>query len=137
MADEFNLSDFDTPTETEDHRVFLSAIRNAAAEGILSANGPIVAAAAEIERQSKALMAAERAAKQAEQSLAKAKTALWWDRVQQVLVVAFSVGMVLAGAGAGFHFAKQPKIEQKLYGCGNWNTRTEVCSSGWIPLTRE
>jgi len=137
MSDEFSLSDFDAPAEAEDHRVFLAAIRNAAAEGVHSANGSLVATAAEIQRQMKALTAAERAAKQAERSLEKAKAALWWDRVQQLLIVGFSVGMVLAGAGAGFHFLKQPKIEQKLYGCTNWNARTEACSSGWIPLTRE
>lgn len=136
MNDEFNLSDFDTPAEAPDHRVFLDAIRNAAAEGVQSATTPLVASAAEVERQVRAIQAAERSIQSTANSMAAAKSALWWDRIQQLLIVSFAVGMVLAGAGAGYHFAKAPKIEEKLYGCGSWNARKEECLSGWIPLKR-
>lgn len=136
MSDEFSLSDFDSPAEIEDHRVFLDAIQQKAAEGTRSANAPLLDIASEIQRQLKAMQMAERSVQNAAASLTAAKRALLWDRVQQLLIVAFSVGIVLAGAGAGYHFAKAPKIEEKLYGCGSWNARKEECLSGWIPLKR-
>lgn len=134
MSDKFDLSDFDTPPDEADHRVFLDAIRKAAAEGVRSASAPLVATASEIERQTKAMRAAERSVQTANTSLTAAKSALLWDHVQQLFIIVIAVGIVLAGAGAGAYWLKAPKVEEKLFGCTSWDARKQACRNDWIPL---
>jgi len=136
MSSEFKLSDFDTPTEAEDHRVLLDAIRNAAASGVKSSIGAVVHAHNETQKQIAALNAQVRSLKAAEASLNNAQRALSWDRLQQLLVGACAVAIVLAGAGVGWHaFGKPAKVVQVDRYCTDWNARKGVCNVDWkLPI---
>lgn len=136
MSSEFKLSDFDAPSEVEDHRVLLDAIRNAAASGVKSSVGPIVLAHNETQKQIAALNAQVRSMKAAEASLNKAQDTLANDRLQQLLICAFALCIVLAGAGIGWHaYGKPAKVVQVDRYCTDWNARKGVCNVDWkLPI---
>ena len=60
---------------------------------------------------------------------------MWWDRLKEWLYAALiGLGLIFAAALA-YRWAKEPKIEQHLYGCaGRWNAKTHTCKGGWVPL---
>lgn len=133
MSDEFKMSDFDTPPD--DPSVLLAALRDAAASGVQSATRPLIGATQGIERQIADLGSEVRALRAAAANLDDARRVLAWDRVQQLLIAACALGVVLAGAGAAWHFIKAPKIEEKHYGCTQWSARKQTCDGDWMPLT--
>jgi hypothetical protein len=137
MSDKFDPSDFDAPIEAPDHTVLLDAIRKAAALGVQSASAPLVASAAEVQRQVKELRAAERSVQTATASITAAKSALFWDNAKHLLLYAAVGGLILGGGGAGYNFVKRPKVETRYVGCTAWNAKTKTCSGRWIPLVEK
>ena len=135
MSTEFDLSDFDAPTAAADHTALLNEMREAGAAGVRSASAPLVAAASEVQRQVKELKMAERSIQTATASLTAARSALFWDNAKHLLLYAAVAGLVLGGAGAGYHFVKRPKIETQYFGCTAWNARAKTCRGEWTPLT--
>ena len=137
MSDKFDPSDFDAPIEAPDHMVLLDAIRKAAALGVQSASAPLVASAAEVQRQVKELRAAERSVQTATASITAAKSALFWDNAKHLLLYAAVGGLILGGGGVGYHFVKRPKVETRYVGCTAWNAKAKTCSGRWIPLVEK
>ena len=44
------------------------------------------------------------------------------------------LGLIFAAALA-YQWAKEPKIEQRLYGCtARWDAKTQRCKGDWVPL---
>lgn len=60
---------------------------------------------------------------------------MWWDRLKEWLYAALiGLGLIFAAALA-YDWAKEPKIEQRMYGCPvRWNAKTHTCKGGWVPL---
>src|SRR3546814_7146230 len=53
---------------------------------------------------------------------------IWWDRLKEWLSAALiGLGLIFAAALA-YQWAKEPKIEQRLYGCtARWDAKTGKC----------
>ena len=67
--------------------------------------------------------------------LQRVSRGIWWDRLKEWLYAALiALGLIFAAALA-YRWAKEPVIEQHLYGCaGRWNAKTHICKGGWVPL---
>lgn len=154
MADPFDPAEFDAPPPIDsgadssadpntdpsaDYRVLLDAMRKAGAEGVAT---QVAMLARQIEQEARqraewgqqtgtALSALQRAAGE----LQRVSRGIWWDRVKEWLYAALiALGLIFAAALA-YRWAKEPVIEQHLYGCaGRWNAKTHICKGGWIPL---
>ena len=59
----------------------------------------------------------------------------WWDRLKEWISAALiGLGLIFAAALA-YQWAKEPKIEQRLYGCtARWDAKTQRCKGDWVPL---
>lgn len=136
MTDKFEMSDFDAPVTAPDHTVLLDAITKAAAAGVHSANARLVASASEVERQVKEMQVAERSLHSAMTSIHAARSALFWDNAKHLLLYAAVAGLVMAGAGFGWHFVFKPaKVVQVDRYCTSWNAKKGVCNVDWkLPI---
>lgn len=143
MAEPFDPSEFDAPPPSDDphadYRTLLDAMRHAGAEGVAEQT---TALRQRIEQD--AVQRAEwgrtvgsevRDLQRAAAALQRASTGIWLDRFKEWLYAALiGLGLIFAAALA-YHWAKEPKIEQHLYGCaGRWNAKTHTCKGGWVPL---
>ncbi len=60
---------------------------------------------------------------------------MWWDRLKEWLWAALIALAVIFAAALAYRWAKEPVIEQHLYGCaGRWNAKIHTCKGGWVPL---
>jgi len=137
MADDFNLSDFDTPIETPDHRVLLDTIRAEAAAGIRDMVSPIVTAQKDLQATVGALSKEMRDMAQAHTSLKQARADFTWGRILQLFTVSLALMAVLAGAGMGWQAIKPPKIEAHYYGCNGRLTNDGQCQGTWRLLQKQ
>jgi hypothetical protein len=143
MAEPFDPGEFDAPPPSDDphadYRTLLDAMRRAGAEGVAEQT---TALRQRIEQD--AIQRAEwgrtvgsevRDLQRAATALQRASTGIWLDRFKEWLYAALiGLGLIFAAALA-YHWAKEPKIEQHLYGCaGRWNAKTHTCKGGWVPL---
>ena len=143
MAESFDPADFDAPPPSgdpqADYRVLLDAMRKAGAEGVAEQSATL---ARQIEQEARqraewgqqtgsVLHDLQRAAGE----LQRASSAMWWDRLKEWLYAALiGLGLIFA-ATLAYQWAKEPKIEQHLYGCGgHWNAKAHTCKGGWVPL---
>ena len=143
MAEPFDPADFDARPPSDDphadYRTLLDAMRRAGAEGVAEQSATL---ARQIEQEARkradwgqqtgsVLGDLQRAAGE----LQRVSTGIWWDRVKEWLYAALiGLGLIFAAALA-YRWAKEPKIEQHLYGCaGHWNAKTHTCKGGWVPL---
>src|SRR3546814_820156 len=67
--------------------------------------------------------------------LQRVSAGIWWDRLKEWLSAALiGLGLIFAAALA-YQWAKEPKIEQRLYGCtARWDAKTGKCKGDWVPL---
>lgn len=137
MDDDFNLSDFDAPTETPDHRILLDTIRAEASAGVREMVSPIVTAQKELHATVGVLSKEVRAIAQAQTALKQASHALAWDRIFQLITVALALAGILAGAGIGWQAIKPPKIEAHYYGCNGRLTNDGQCQGTWRLLQKQ
>ena len=135
MSAEFDLSDFDAPTDTPDHTALFDAMRDAGASGVRDAIAPLARSIQPIALGLADLKHQIGEMRQAERALQSARSALFWDNAKHLLLYAAVAGLVLGGAGVGYHFVKRPKIETQYFGCADWNARTKDCKGQWMPLT--
>ena len=142
MAEPFDPAEFDAPPSGDphaDYRTLLDAMGRAGAEGIAEEAGAL---ARQIEQEARqradwgkqvgsVLQDLQRAAGQLE----RASSRMWWDRLKEWLYAALiGLGLIFAAALA-YDWAKEPRIEQHLYGCPvRWNAKTHTCKGGWVPL---
>ena len=148
MADPFDPSEFDAPPSGDpppfgdshaDYRTLLDAMRRAGAEGIAEEVGALVRQIEQEARQradwGRTVGSEVRDLQRAAAALQQASTAMWWDRLKEWLYAALiGLGLIFAAALA-YRWAKEPVIEQHLYGCaGRWNAKTHTCKGGWVPL---
>ena len=143
MADPFDPGEFDTPASSDDphadYRTLLDAMRRAGAEGVGEASATLTRQIEQEARQradwgqqtGSVLRDLQRAAGE----LQRVSSGIWWDRLKEWLyAVLIALGLIFAAALA-YRWAKEPVIEQHLYGCaGRWNAKTHTCKGGWIPL---
>ncbi len=146
MADPFDPAEFDAQPPIDasadpsaDYRTLLDAMRKAGAEGIAEQSATL---ARQIEQEARQRVdwgqqtgTALRDLQRAAGELQRVSTGIWWDRVKEWLYAALiGLGLIFAAALA-YHWAKEPVIEQHLYGCaGRWNAKTHICKGGWVPL---
>jgi hypothetical protein len=143
MAESFDPSEFDAPTPAgdphHDYRTLLDAMRRAGAEGIAEEVGALARQIEQEARQradwGREVGSEVRDLQRAAAALQRASTAMWWDRLKEWLYAALiGLGLIFAAALA-YRWAKEPVIEQHLYGCaGRWNAKTYTCKGGWVPL---
>lgn len=61
-----------------------------------------------------------------------------WDVTWRQLMQLFAFFVSLAVIAMIYIWAKEPKIEEKLYGCtARWDAKTNTCKGKWIPLQQE
>ena len=67
--------------------------------------------------------------------LQRVSAGIWWDRLKEWISAALiGLGLIFAAALA-YQWAKEPKIEQRLYGCtARWDAKTGKCKGAWVPL---
>ena len=142
MADPFDPAEFDAPPSGDphaDYRTLLDAMRRAGAEGIAEEVGALARQIEQEARQradwGRTVGSEVRDLQRAVGALQQASTTMWWDRLKEWLYAALiGLGLIFAAALA-YRWAKEPKIEQHLYGCaGRWNAKTHTCKGGWVPL---
>jgi hypothetical protein len=143
MADPFDPADFDAPSSSgdphADYRTLLDAMRRAGAEGVAEQAAALARQIDQEARQradwGKQVGSEVRDLQRAAGALQRASTAMWWDRLKEWLWAALiGLGLIFAAALA-YRWAKEPKIEQHLYGCADrWNAKTHTCKGGWMPL---
>ena len=143
MAEPFDPSEFDAPALSgdphDDYRTLLDAMRRAGAEGVEQQSADLARQIAQEARQradwGQQVGSALQDLQRASGALQRASTAMWWDRLKEWLYAALiALGLIFAAALA-YRWAKEPRIEQHLYGCtGRWNPKTHSCKGGWVPL---
>lgn len=143
MADPFDPSDFDAPPPLgdpqADYRTLLDAMRKAGAEGVAEQTAALARQIAQEASQradwSQQVGLTVQDLHRAAGALQRASTGIWLDRFKEWLYAALiGLGLIFAAALA-YHWAKEPKIEQRMYGCaGHWNAKTQTCKDGWVPL---
>ena len=135
MAEPFDPAEFDAPPSGDphaDYRTLLDAMRRAGAEGIAEEVGAL---ARQIEQEARQRADWGRTVGSEVRDLQRASTAMWWDRLKEWLYAALIALGVIFAAALAYRWAKEPVIEQHLYGCaGRWNAKTHTCKGGWIPL---
>ncbi len=143
VADPFDPADFDAPPPSgdphADYRTLLDAMRRAGAEGVAEQAAALARQIDQEARQradwGKLLGSDLRDLQRASGELQRVSTGIWWDRLKEWLYAALiGLGLIFAAALA-YRWAKEPVIEQHLYGCpGRWNAKTHTCKGGWVPL---
>ena len=143
MAESFDPAEFDGPPPAgdphADYRTLLDAMRRAGAEGIAEEVGALARQIEQEARQradwGRTVGSEVRDLQRAAGALQQASTVMWWDRLKEWLYAALiGLGLIFAAALA-YRWAKEPVIEQHLYGCaGRWNAKTHTCKGGWVPL---
>lgn len=141
MAEPFDPADFDTPSGNPqaDYRTLLDAMRKAGADGVAEASATLAHQIGQEARQradwAKQTGSVLHDLQRAAGELQRASSNMWWDRLKEWLYAALiGLGLIFAAALA-YQWAKEPKIEQHLYGCaGHWNAKTHTCKGGWMPL---
>lgn len=143
MAEPFDPSDFDAPLPSDDphadYRTLLDAMRRAGAEGIAEQSATLARQIEQDARQradwGKQVGSTVQNLQRAADRLQRASTGIWLDRVKEWLTAALIALPVIFAAALAYHWAKEPKIEQRMYGCaGRWNAKTHTCKAGWVPL---
>ena len=142
MAEPFDPAEFDAPPSGDphaDYRTLLDAMRRAGAEGIAEEVGALARQIEQEARQradwGRTVGSEVRDLQRAAGALQQASTAMWWDRLKEWLYAALIALGVIFAAALAYRWAKEPKIEQRLYGCaGRWNPKTHTCKGGWVPL---
>lgn len=142
MADPFNPAEFDALPSGDphaDYRTLLDAMRRAGAEGIAEEVGALARQIEQEARQradwGRTVGSEVRDIQRAAGELQRVSSGIWWDRLKEWLYAALiGLGLIFAAALA-YRWAREPKIEQHLYGCaGRWNPKTHTCKGGWVPL---
>jgi len=143
MAEPFDPGEFDIPPSSDDphtdYRTLLDAMRRAGVEGVADASAAL---ARQIEQDAhqradwgKTMGSEVRDLQRAAGTLHRVSTAMWWDRLKEWLWAALIALAVIFAAALAYRWAKEPVIEQHLYGCaGRWNAKTHTCKGGWVPL---
>lgn len=142
MPDPFDPSEFDTPPSDDPfaaYRDLLDAMRRAGADGVAQQSAALIQRIEQDARQraewgqqtGTAVNDLQRVARQLQQVSA----GISWDRLKEWLFGAMiGLGLIFAAALA-YHWAKEPKIEQRLYGCtARWDAKTHTCKGQWVPL---
>ena len=142
MPDPFDPAEFDAPPPADpgaDYRVLLDAMRQAGADGIAQQSAALVQRIEQDARQrlewgqrmGTAVDDLQRVAGQ----LQRVSAGIWWDRLKEWISAALiGLGLIFAAALA-YQWAKEPKIEQRLYGCtARWDAKTGKCKGAWVPL---
>lgn len=142
MADPFDPAEFDAPPSDDpraDYRTLLDAMRKAGAEGVAE---QVAVLGLQIEQEARQRAdwgqqtgSALRDLQRAAERLERASSRVWWDHLKEWLYAALiGLGLIFVAALA-YDWAKEPRIEQHLYGCAaRWNAKTHTCEGGWIPL---
>lgn len=143
MVEPFDPSEFDASLPSgdphADYRTLLDAMRRAGAEGIAEEVGALARQIEQDARQradwGRTVGSEVRDLQRAAAVLQRASTGIWLDRLKEWLWAALiGLGLIFAAALA-YRWAKEPVIEQHLYGCaGRWNAKTHTCKGGWVPL---
>ena len=143
MAEPFDPSEFDAGPPSgdphADYRTLLDAMRRAGAEGIAEEVGALARQIEQDARQradwGRTVGSEVRDLQRAAAALQRASTGIWLDRLKEWLWAALIALAVIFAAALAYRWAKQPVIEQHLYGCaGRWNAKTHTCKGGWVPL---
>ena len=142
MPDPFDPAEFDAPPPSDpgaDYRILLDAMRKAGAEGVAQ---QVAALSRQIEHDARQRAEAGQQTQNALNELLRAATqlqrvsaAIGWEHLKGWLYVAMiGLGLIFAAALA-YQWAKEPKIEQRLYGCtARWDAKTQRCKGDWVPL---
>ena len=142
MPDPFDPADFDDPPPSDpstDYRPLLDAMRKAGAEGVAQ---QVAALSRQIEHDARQRAEAGQQTQNALNELLRAATqlqrvsaAIGWEHLKGWLYAAMiGLGLIFAAALA-YQWAKEPKIEQRLYGCtARWDAKTQRCKGDWVPL---
>ena len=143
MAEPFDPSEFDAGPPSDDphadYRTLLDAMREAAAGGIAEQSATLARQIDQEARQradwnqqaGSMLRDLQRAAGEVQ----RVSAGMGWDRLKEWLMAALIALAVILAAAFAYRWAKEPVIEQHLYGCaGRWNAKTHTCKGGWVPL---
>jgi hypothetical protein len=142
MADPFDPAEFDASPSGDphaDYRTLLDAMRQAGVDGVAEQSASLARQIEQEARQradwGRTVGSEVRDLQRAAGALQQASTAMWWDRLKEWLWAALIALAVICAAALAYRWAKEPKIEQHLYGCaGRWNAKTHTCKGGWVPL---
>lgn len=143
MADPFDPADFDMPPPVgdphADYRTLLDAMRRAGAEGVADASAMLARQIEQDARQrddwNQQAASMLRDLQRAAGRLQLVSSGIWWDRLKEWLSAALIGLALILAAALAYRWAKEPVIEQRLYGCaGRWNAKTHTCKAGWVPL---
>lgn len=135
MSNEFDPAEFDAPIAPADHTVLLKAIRDAAYSGVRDGNENLAQTVRLVSQEVRNLQTAEAGLGRADAALKRAQASLFWDHAKYALVYGASIGMILAGAGAGYSMLKAPKVTTEYIGCTSWDARQGNCRGEWTPLS--
>ena len=142
MPDPFDPAEFDAPPPSDpgaDYRILLDAMRKAGAEGVAQ---QVAALSRQIEHDARQRAEAGQQTQNALNELLRAATqlqrvsaAIGWEHLKGWLYAAMiGLGLIFAAALA-YQWAKEPKIEQRLYGCtARWDAKAQTCRGKWVPL---
>lgn len=122
-----------------DYRTLLDAMRQAGSEGVAEMADALARQIAQEARQradwGREVGSEVRDLQRAAAALQRASTGIWLDRLKEWLWAALIALAVIFAAALAYRWAKEPVIEQHLYGCaGRWNAKTHTCKGGWVPL---
>ena len=143
MAEPFDPGEFDAgPSSNDphtDYRTLLDAMRRAGVEGVAEQT---TALRQRIEQDAiqrtewgRTVGSEVRDLQRAAAALQRASTGIWLDRLKEWLWAALIALAVIFAAVLAYRWAKEPVIEQHLYGCaGRWNAKTHTCKGGWVSL---
>lgn len=143
MPDPFDPAEFDAAPPSSDpqadYRTLLDAMRRAGAEGVAEQSATLARQIAQEARQraewGQRVGSEVQDLLRASAGLQRASTGIWLDRVKEWLTAALIALAVIFAAALAYHWATEPKIEQRMYGCpSHWNAKTHTCKSGWVPL---
>jgi hypothetical protein len=143
MAEPFDPREFAAPPPSDDphadYRTLLDAMRRAGAEGVAEQSATLARQIEQDARQradwGKTVGSEVRDLQRAAGALQHASSDMWWDRLKEWLWAALIALAVIFAAALAYRWAKEPVIEQHLYGCaGRWNAKTHTCKGGWVPL---
>ncbi len=143
MTEPFDPGEFDTGPSPDDphadYRTLLDAMRRAGAEGVAEQSGALARQIEQDARQradwGRTVGSEVRDLQRAAAALQRASTGMWLDRFKEWLYAALIALAVIFAAALAYRWAKEPVIEQHLYGCaGRWNAKTHTCKGGWVPL---
>lgn len=141
MSAEFDPSEFETTEPAPDYRELLDAIRQAGAAGVRQEVASLTAALRQEEAVREAWAQTTSTAlsrlSHATSGLDQAGGRLLRTRAVELLLCAAAIVITITLSFAAIQFLREPKIEQRLYGCTKWDQKAANCKGKWIPLHKD